>query len=384
MPTIITKAASSNSYATNEKPVDMLSQMQLNYAGIAPLTAILSRISEMRRAQNVRIDWTEDEELPHRVQHTGVTESSATDPITVASYSALNLGDILFVPRTKERMRVHTAVSDATVDVTRGWGSSTSAVLLAGEWLEILSPGTEEGSEASTPKSVVNTNKYNMIQTVNKFIQTTKDANAESTYFGGAGSKRIANQNKLWRNYREEVEKTLYFGTRAETAGSSLNVRTMGGLTEWLGTGSNVFTVDGLLTETALDQWLVDVWTEMPDASVLTLFAAPQLINIINQIAKPLIRISPNEKVYGMQLNQYKGAVAVDLVPCPLLKGPTLNGWGFLLDMSKISMKYLRPPVLLKDVAMKRYDYFEDKIESAFSMIVAIEKSHGFIEEVTG
>ena len=65
-----------------------------------------------------------------------------------------------------------------------------------------------------------------------------------------------------------------------------------------------------------------------------------------------------------------------------LLRGPELKGWGFVLDLKAVKLKYLRPAVMLKDVAMKAYEYIEDKIECEASLIVANEKRHGFIEGV--
>jgi len=130
MPTIVTLGGSSNSWATNEKPIDMFPQMFKNYANITPLTAILTRIESARRAKNVQIDFLEQEMVPDRVQFTGANESSATTPITIADYTVLGLGDMLFVPRTKEYIRVSGAVNDATVDVTRGVGDTTGTVLI--------------------------------------------------------------------------------------------------------------------------------------------------------------------------------------------------------------------------------------------------------------
>lgn len=384
--TIISKVASSNAYATNEKPADMSPRMLENFGGLTPITTILNRIAVARRARNVRVDWTESEEIPTQVQHTGIDESgSGNTSITVADWQRVGLGDILFVPRTKERLRVDAIVNSTTVSVTRGIGDSSEANILAGELLEKTSTAAEEATTAIVSRAVVNTNQYNYNQIIREFVETSRDANAEWTEFGGPGTKRMENFNKLWRMFRIQHEKGVMFGARSiDTSTGSYDIRTMGGLIQWLATGTNVFTVDGLLTESALDNWLVDVWTEMPDTQVLTLFAAPHLINIINQIAKPLIRLSPNTKIYGMQLNQYMGAVKVDLVPCPLLKGLTLKGWGFLLDLNKVAIKYLRPAILSKDVGLRSDDQIRDMIDASATMMVQIEKNHGFIEDVTG
>jgi len=248
--------------------------------------------------------------------------------------------------------------------------------------IQVISPSIEEAADEAGARQVTNTNQYNYTQIINHFIQTSKSALNETTYFG---PKRVQNQKKMWREYRIKVEKNLYFGYRASASGTTYNYRTMGGLVEKLATGTNVYTVSGTLTETGFDNWLTDVYTSMPDQKRLILFGSPKLISIIASFGKDKVRISPESKNYGLWAQRYTGAMEVDLVRAPLLSGDTtVNGWGFLLDMSKVSLAYLRKPVLLKNTYTERAEYVEDKIESELSLVVAIEKAHGFIEGVTG
>lgn len=380
--TIITKSASSNAWATNEKPIDMWNQLPKNFAGITPLTSIFTRIGRLRKAKNVSIDFIEQEMMPERVQFTGTSDGSGT--ITVADYAALGLGDMIFVPRTEEYMRVSAAVTSSSVSVTRGWGDTTETTLLQGDWLIKAGNSMEEGISAiNTSRIAVNTRQYNLQQIITNNVDTTHSTAEEGSH-PGHPRKRAENQVKLNYDFRLNLENSIMYGYRAEVSGSSLNIRTMGGLTHWLNSGSNVLNVaNGILTESMLDNWLTDIKTRRPDLKTLTLFASPNVINRINQIAKSSghINMSPNSKVYGMQIKRYMGAINLDLVDAPLLSGPYLKGWGWALDLTHIKLKYLRPVKLMKGVNnFNDDDFIRDRIRTEISMIVAIQERHGMIK----
>lgn len=387
MPTIISKSGSSNAWATNEKPVDMWNQMPKNYAGITPLTAVFTRLERARQAKNVQLDFIEQEMIPDRVQFTGATESSATTPITIADYAALGLGDMLFCPRTSEYMRVSAAVTSASVSVTRGWGDTSGAVLQTGDYLIRAGNAQEEGVSAiNTSRVAVNTRQYNYQQIITNNIDTTHSTAAEGTH-PGFPKRRVENQTKLVYDFRLNMENSIMYGYRDSASSVGIDnvfpIRTMGGLMQWLANGTNVLEVpNGVLTESMLDNWLTDIATRRPDMKTLTLFASPNLINRINQIVKNSgdLNLSPNSKLYGMQIKRYMGAINLDLIPAPLLRGPYLKGWGWALDLSHIRLKYLRDVKLMKGV--NNYnddDFIRDRIRTEVSLIVAIQERHGMI-----
>ena len=384
MGTIISLGGATNAWATNEKPVDMFPQMLKNFSNITPMTSIFTRIERARRARNIQLDFIEQEMTPDRVQFTGASESSATTPITIADYTALGLGDMLFVPRTREYIRVSGAVGDATVDVTRGWGDTDAAVLQTGDWLIICGNSQEEGASAiNTSRIAVNTRQYNYQQIITKNVDTTHSTAAEGT-FPNFPKKRIEHQVKMNYAFRLEFENALMYGYRASVSGTTLNIRTMGGLMQWLANGTNVLDVPGgVLTESMLDNWLTDIKTRRPDLTVLTLFSSYNVLNKISQIAKSSghINMSPNSELYGMNIKRYMaGGMNLDLVPAPLLSGPYLKGWAFALDLSHIKLKYLRPVMLYKGVNLfNDDDFIRDRMRTEVSMLVAIQQRHGMI-----
>jgi hypothetical protein len=376
MPTVIQVGASSNAYATNEKPIDMRPMLIKTFPALTPLTVLTAKLGTFK-AKNTRVDWTEDYEVPTTV---GLQADGSTT-LTIANYTYLRKGDLLFVPRTKELIRVSATPSSVSVTVVRGIGDTTEATIYTYDTMHIISPSIEEAEDSAGARQVVAGNFYNYTQIVNHFIHTTKTTMAEENHFDPI---RIRNQAKMWREYKVKLEKNLLFSYRASAAGTSYNYRTMGGIVERLATGSNHLPVPGVLTQTMLDNWLVDVWTQRSDAESLTLIGSPKLIQIITQFAAPAIRVSPNVTEFGLPfLQRYNGAVAVDLIPHPLLSTETTEEWGFLLDTRYIDVGYLRSPVLLKNTYTQRAEYVEDKIESEVTMVLADEVRHGFISGVT-
>ena len=378
-----------NIFSTNEKPVDMHSKMFENFPELTPITSILTKL-DSREAFNSRVDWTEQEEMPHRVVVTAAAASGANTITLGDHFTYVRNHDLLWNPKTFELIKVEGFLTiDNSVDVVKGWGGTTATAIDAGDVLEIISSSYYEASEEAYPRSPVNTNFHNFTAEIVEFVRTSDRVQAEKTWFSGKGGKRLENQQKMFRAFRIKLEKALMFSYRSDVASTesgftSQQIKTMGGFVEKLRDGTNYLDVNGVLTETILDDWLTDVYTEFPDSTSLIAFCAPHVYKTINHIAKPLIRLSPNSKTYGIQLQQYMGAINLDLVPHPLLAGPTMKGWMFILDLSHVKLVYQERPRLELDVAMKRYNYIEDKYKAMVSIIIANERRHGMAVNILG
>ena len=385
-PTIIGTGASSNSYATNEKPVDMTPEMAQNYMGLTPATAILTRVSNARRAQNVQFDWIIEEVMPHKVTFDHASESgSGNTTIYCNDYKLLGYHDQLYVPRTGEVMHVGAAVSSSSITVRRGVGDTSETNLEAGDTIFILANAQEEGLSAiDTSRMAVNSRDYNYTQIITEMVNTTNSADNESTYFGGAGSKRERNQFKMNYNLRIKTELAIMLNYRENYTSGTLPQRSMGGFLQWLATGPNVLDLSGgsggVLTESALDSFLADIKNTHPDMLSLACFASYQFISKISSMFKDKIRISPNTTTFGLNIDRYFGAMGLDLIPAPLLDGDYLGGTAFMVDLTHVDLKYLRPFILKKNVNNSDDDDFaRDRIRGEVGMRFAIPSRHGMI-----
>lgn len=388
--TVISTGLSTNSYATNEKTVQMYKTMFRSYSNLTPFTYILSKLGT-DTTMGDRVDWTEDNELPTTIRVTETAAAGATQ-ITVADhYTYLRNHDMLWNPTTFELIKVGNSTAedaaDSTIEVIKGWASTTAAVIVSGQELEIISPAYYESSEETHPRSPVKTNFYNFTQEIKDSIRTSDRNMEQETHFTGKGGIRRDNQKAMTRTWRIKLEKALMFSYRADAASTesgktSQYIKTMGGLVEKLYNGPNYFPVGGPLTETALDDWLTQIYEGAPDTTSLLMLCAPRVYTRINQMVKPLIRLSPNAKRYGMNLKNYDGPVSLDIVRHPLLKGD-MRGWAFVLDMTKVKLIYQKKPIMQRDVAMKRFNYVEDQMKALVTLLVAEGQRHGMATGIT-
>lgn len=384
-PTVVPLVKSDAGFTTNERPIDMHTRIYQNYPQMFPLQAIMTRLTEETTTQDT-VYWTESEILP-RVVYVSAAASSGATTITVPSYTYLNPYDLLYIPTTEEYLHVR-SISTTTITVKRAVGGTTAAAIPAGTPVQVLSPSYPEAADTATGRSVVNSEKFNYTQEMVEFIKTSDRVMNTSTHFGGKGSKRQENQRKMFYIWRTKLEMTLMLGQRdsfSDTTSGNI-VKLMGGLAYYLKDGDNYLDVNGVLTESLLDEYLTNLYTAMPDEYPrrLAMLASPKVINYINQIAKPRIRISPNTKAYGMRLDTYFGAVNLDLIPHPQMTGPTLQEWAFVVDFDYLVMKWQHRAMMFKDVYTGRANYVEDKMYGLATLILGNQKRHGWLAGIKG
>lgn len=340
MTTIINTGGSGNLPTTNELPVDMHKKQMSSYPGLTPLTVILGRLGE-DSAHQFRIDHLEEAIMPTSLI-VGVSEASVGTSITVTQDAGTAVaGTLLFNSRTFDIRRV-TAVSSQVLTVQTSQGGTTSAVWLAGDPIDVLLPDIPENEdEVYRPASAQDANVFNYIQVCRLQYAITRTHNASDTYFGGPGSKRTQLKRQKYREYREKFEKQIYFGGRATTGTAPASQYQMGGLTHFLRNGTLYKDFGGVFTESGLDQFLLSYKEQNPDAERLGLFMAEAVMLKVAQFAKARLQVSQNSKQYGLRTMQYIGPVNVDLIPLPLLNNVNTRGWGFLLDLQRIRLKYL-------------------------------------------
>ncbi len=385
-PTVISAALSSNAYTTNERPIDMHTRIFQNYPEMFPIQAILTRLSEGTTSQST-VYWSESEKMPTTIYISTAATNSATT-IIVPNFSYLRIYDVIYLPETEEQIRVSATPSTTSVTVVRATGGTTGVAILAGAVGKISSSAFEESQENRVSRQVVNSEYYNYTQEIMDMIETSRRTLNESTHFGGKGTKRMENQGKLFYSWREKLEYAIMLAHRESVAGPGGTniVKVMGGLNYWLKDGTNYFDVNGVLTESLLDSYLVRLYTAMPDEypRKLACIASPKVIGYINQMAKPLIRISPNSTTYGLQLNQYTGACNLDLIPHPLLTGPIMEEWAYIVDFDYLSLKYQERARLERNTYVQTATFIVDQMYALVTMLLGNEKRHGMMVRILG
>lgn len=368
-------------YATNELPVDMHSKQMTAYPQLTPMTSILTRLSE-DTAHNFRVDWQEPNEIPTTVVCARTESSASTTVYFVANATTLVKDTLLFNPRTFDlRIVDSTPSSDTSATVTISQGGSTSAVWLAGDIIHVILPALGENdnsanSETYRDVSVADDNVYNYIHLAKLQFSMTRTADLMTTHFGGPGSKRMQLKQQKYREFRIKLEKSIYFSGRANDTTDYRYM--MGGIVYYLRNGSLYKDFGGTMTETGFRNMLGDYKDENPDSEQVFAFVAGHVHDIIDNWGLNKVRLSPMSKKYGLDIYIYVSrGLTVNLVPLPLLTDPVTRGWGFILDMERIRLKYLRRAMYYpeaKNVGESEIIY--DTYLAQLSMILANESRH--------
>jgi hypothetical protein len=356
------------------------------FGAIAPLTKILSRLA-VDKAHNVTIDVIEENEMPTTVI-VATSESTVGTTIVVQAYGTTLVKDTqLYNPVTDDIRTVDATPTTNTVTVTISQaGTTSSSVWTAGDQIEVLLPALAENDSSVRPVSVQSSRQFNYEQLAKLQYSITRTNNAQRTNFGGPGEFRSVLRRQKAREFAEKSEKLKMFGGRG-TSGSGASIkRSSGGLNHFLRDGTLYKNFSGSFTESGFDNWLGDYADQNPDKETVDFLAAPNILRQIGYFAKDKIRISPQAQQYGLrQLKQYYGgSINVNLIRAPLLKGPALSGWGWLLDFTRIELKDLEKTMWHGDA----YDIgLNENILDTFrentSMLVSNETRHAMCTGAT-
>lgn len=384
-PTEVTTGGTIDQYGTNELPVDMTTPMYKWHPETAPLLAILTRLAETG-AMNYRIDWMEENENPTYLE-VAATEASAGTSITVVGNAKFAVLDtLLYNPRADDLRRVSAEVSsDTALTVAVNQGGKTSTVWKSGDRVYMLLPTMTEndtdGLFAASKRAVstVDSNVYNYVMLGKLQYRITRLTDKMKTHFTGPGGKRQQLRQKKFNEFRIKLEQHLYWGGRSTSGdNSAAEMRQMGGLNHYLRDGTLFKDFNGMMTESGWRNFLLDYKDQNPDVTEVTAFVAGQVREIINGFGTEKIRISPGrDKTLGLYVDKYIGPVTVNLVTLPLLTDRETRGWGWLLDLSRIKLRWIDRPEFLPDAYNKAVsEQILDTYRCSLSMVVATESKH--------
>ncbi len=364
--------------ATNELAVDMWGKTWESFPSIVPLTAIMSKMSD-ENSFNFRVDLIERHAMP--ISFTLNNNASTGTSLTInTDYNALVEGTLLFNARTEDIASVDTTPTTATVTVSRSAAGTTAVAWLADDVLfAMLNVIAENEADYIESASKQNTNVYNY-QQLNRlcFAVTRTDARMKTVH---GGTFREMAQTQKWREYLEKKEINTYMGGRSTSGTAPATIRTMGGLHYFLKDGDLFKDFGGNLTETSFDDYLNSIYVAQPDIVNPWCFLAPGAKKKIYNFAKAKGQITLDEETsntYGMQIDEYDyDGMMVKLVRLPLLaKSPDTNGWGWLLDLDRMTYKTLEKEMLHKDIVGMRSEVITDMYRGQSSMLLANQEKH--------
>lgn len=267
--------------------------------------------------------------------------STSFDVTGAGSNSAyiFTVGDVVKNARTGENVLV-TAISDAdTIAVTRAFGTTAAAAMLAGDGLFIVGNVSEENSGVRN----VNTTRTAQQQNYTQIFKTTMAlSNTEKNSELYGGNDLPYQRAKKGTEHALDIERAFWFGEKKlDTSGTMGHPRrATGGVLEFLNTGNSyVQNQGGALTAPDLNTFLREGFTY--GNSTKTLFASGPVLQAINEIARGQIQTNVGQSTYGVKVSTWMSAFGtINIVHNPLFV-EDFGGHAFLLDMECFRYRYL-------------------------------------------
>ncbi len=351
-------------------------------------TPLLEALGDARRAARSTVhEWLEDTLLPNEDV---ISDGTIADPTGATAFGVANLdrfrvGDQVSVEGKGEVMLVTAVDTGASaLNVTRGYGGSTSASLADGDGLRILGNAALEGADAEAARFTARQRKTNYTQI---FAATVEVSGSELAVrqIGVADEMDYQKQQRT-RELLRDLENSIING-RAPTAdgqGSATVRRTMNGLLSFihshvLSVGQDGFPADTALTENQLNLALRELWSAGGGQVDLIVVGGKEK-RAINGFVSSNRRYSAQGDVFRDGISLYESDFGVCRI---VLSRWVPSGTVLLLDSSRIEVLPLSGRSFAFKPLARTGDRETGQVIGEYTLEVRNEEAHGVIQGFT-
>lgn len=367
--------------ASDRLVVDMQRKLYMYDAGSVPGLRALTMRSSMVPVKSTEPKWLENEPVPEW-DVTTAQSLAADTTLDMDNGPYFKAGDMLHVPTTDEYMLVSSVAGDV-VTVTRGaFGGTAAADIASGVAIHNLGLADTEGDTSPIALATQPVTKSNYTRILKTPVELSRTVSQVDLY-GGNERPRLRRDAAV--KHARLLELELFHGIKSETVSGATIRRTAGGLDHFVTT--NILTVNGMLSESELYEWLGTVFRFGVDggsSDSRVLFAGQALINTISMWGQnKLTTDSARNARYGFHISTLLTPYGtLDIVYHPLLE-EDYAGDGYVCDMAGIKIGQLQPTVLETEIQANDADGFKDQYLSEQTYFVIQEKAFGIIRGVT-
>lgn len=377
--------------AEDQLVIDMSEDIAELDPDAGPLTVLLKKLSS-RDCYSNKIEWM-DSAQP--VLQDVITDSVAVNANSVGVTNAerFHANDIILIPQYGYKGVVTAVVFDAG---TAGEGDLTvtritdgSDISEAGENILVIGNAYLEGANKSTPRQEADVQAYNHTQIFKDGFGLSKTEMAVKKY-GGERLAKITVEKEI--EHLKKIDRALWLGDRSTLPGSATNYGTLGGVIQFLTAGSAKTKSVAVLTETAWNDWLRDLF-EYHQSKPRYIFSAGLILQAINTWGAGKLELLPKDRTYGITINQYRCAFGeVYLINnrrvFNALAAPTkagYEGYAVALILDNLTLRPLkgRNTKLFTNLQTPGADKREDEFLTELSLEVRLPKTAGILSDVT-
>lgn len=359
----------------------------------SPFT-LLSEKAGSKVATNPRFEWYEKALRP-KLTNLSSSINDTTTTIPVATNTGLygQVNDLVLNPSTSEIYRITGVAASAFTVVRAQLGTSGTTSTSTDDSLFIIGSAYPEGANVQNPDEWQPVQVSNFTQIFRRPFGATRTREGAESYFGGNREEQRAEKAI---EHAIDIERAFLFGTGYEdttTAGAPR--RTTRGFIKFqtgFGNGSmQVKDAGGTLTETELEQWLQDVFSKTSAGDSRTLFSAPGVITILDQLAAARLETVPTDKTYGIAVKQWLTSHGtLNIVKHRLLENGPGGGQGYgayalAVDVSKLMYRpYSNGSTkLMVDRQGPGVDGWVDEYLTECGLQVSTPEVHGILKNAT-
>lgn len=212
-------------------------------------TPLLDRLGDpAQSAQNVLHEWLEDALSPNTIVSSSTISSAGTAlGVHVSGQSVgtyLQSGMQVKVKRTGEYIQI-SATTANTLVITRAFGGTSAATIVAGDELFIISDVGLEGADVSVDTSRPRTRKNNYTQIFKKDIIISGTVQAVNMLGGIANEYDYQKMKKIKETIRDLEKAAIQGKSSGNSLGSASAYRTFAGIWDQITTNStSIATID--------------------------------------------------------------------------------------------------------------------------------------------
>jgi hypothetical protein len=352
----------------------------------APFT-LLAKEANSRSVFNTKYEWIE-KDLPTKSSLATDTSVTTAVPVTAGTGIRFHPNDLVLNTTSGEIMLVE-SVSTDTLTVVRTVGTVATTANVVGDTLLVIGTAYPEGAALGTPRSVTEGYLYNYTQIFRQPFGTTGTESVSENYTG-RDRTQLRKDHGIY--HAIDIERAFLFGnaildtTTVPSVGASTATpfRTTGGFMEFVTT--NLQAAGGVLTEPELETFCQTVFTSTGSGMSRTLFCAPLVISVVDQLAAGRLQMVPSNKTFGIAVNQWLTSHGtLNLVKHRLLGVTPYTGYALAVDTGKIAYAKLRErdTKLREDVGTPGDDGWTDEYLTECGFELHNQTAHGILTGVT-
>lgn len=304
--------------------------------------------------------------------------ASGDTSLVLDDSTPLKVGHVLRVPRTNELLLVTANdTSTHTATVTRGYLSSTAAVIYNNELLKILFEEQQENGSSGTPVTTVSSTvtNYTQILKVPYGISNTNKAEKRRT-----GTTVLATERMLaLARLKEEIEDMIKWGKKSESVSGTTIKRYSGGVNNHVTTnridcegGIGMGDIPYLVNESTRFGGKKKIWFAGRDARMQ-----------LDTLGLDMVRLSQNENILGMAVDGVRSSNGEFI----LVTDHSLeNGDAdkiFIIDPSHIQLAVLRPITHEANIHNPDVDGEKHQFIAELGVYISQEKAHTILTNTT-